>query len=212
MKHVKMLGLVAVAALALMAVLGAGTASATRICKTNTNTTTCPAGEHIVSGATVDASLTKGSTAILETLEGTVLDTCTEGTVKGTTEQTGSSTETVSILAPTSGITWGGCTKTTDTTAGGTIEIHWISGTDNATLTIKDAQVTINTIFGTCTYGYGSTYKHLGTFEGGKPASMTINTIVPKITGNFACPSESRWTASYTMTEPNGGTLYATSG
>jgi hypothetical protein len=48
MKHLKMLGLAALAAAALTALIGAGTASATVLCKNNLNTTTCsekyPAG------------------------------------------------------------------------------------------------------------------------------------------------------------------------
>ncbi len=51
MKHVKLLGLIAVAAMALMALLGAGTASATVLCKTTTDP--CPAGETYSGTVTV---------------------------------------------------------------------------------------------------------------------------------------------------------------
>jgi hypothetical protein len=207
MKLLKMLGLAAIAALGLMAFVGAGTASATVICETPI--TPCPAGWMVSTGTTISASL--ATSATLETVGGEELDTCTGGSVSGPTEQTGSSTETVSIKFPKEGLTWSGCTRTTTTVAGGTLEFHWISGGHKLTVTVKEAQVTV--LLGvSCTYGYGSEYKDIGTIdppEGTRTHStVTINTIVPKVAGGFACPSEARWTASYEVTGPHGGALY----
>jgi hypothetical protein len=57
MKYLKMLGLAAVAAMALTAVLGASSASAaTFLCKTNAN----PCPEHYPTGTTLSGSLEPG--------------------------------------------------------------------------------------------------------------------------------------------------------
>jgi hypothetical protein len=208
MRTLKMLGLAAIAALGLMAFVGAGTASATVICKTNVSP--CPAAWMVSTGTEISASLDE--TAKLENLAGTeTLDTCTGGSVGGPTEQTGSGTETVSIEFPIGGLTWSGCTRTTNTVAGGTLEFHFLPG-GGITITVRKAQVTV--LLGvSCTYGYGSEYKDIGTIDppsGGKPATVTINTIVSKTAGGFACPSEARWTAAYAVTSPNSGQLWAT--
>lgn len=202
MKYMKLIGLAALAAMALMA-FGAGTASATKLCKNNLSTTNC--SEHYPEKTLVEATLTKNAkgeqTAILETLEGTVLDTCTGSTVAGKTENTAATGEPVKGKIET--LTWSGCTKTTNTLSMGTLEISHIAGTDNGTLTGSSTEVTINTIFGSCVYGLAATGTHIGTVVGGNPATITISAIVPKLSGNFACPSESRWTATYTITQPN---------
>jgi hypothetical protein len=207
MKYVKALGLAAAAAMALMAFLGAGSAFAGILCKTNTSTAAC-SGPYSA-GQAFEASAS--GTGITETLGGTVLDTCTISTLKGKVTNPGNSSE--AAKASIEELAWGavgsGCTKTTDTVATGSLEFSWIKGTDNGTLTLHNSEWTINTIFGTCTYGSGASLD-LGTVTGGSPATISINTIVPKITGNIACPSEVRWTAGYTFTEPT--PLYFTEG
>lgn len=201
MKHVKMLGLAAVAAMALLAFVGASSASATVLCKT-TPTLGSPCASPYPAGTTIDATLEE--TATLETLEGTVLDECTGSTIKGTTSNKGSSTETVSGNA--SELTWTGCTRETKTTVLGSLEIHNISGTHNGTLTGSGFSVTVNGIFNTsCIYGTG-TGLDLGTLNqstsGTTPATIKINAEVPRTVSNFLCPQKTRWTASYLVTEP----------
>jgi len=198
MKYIKMLSLAALAAMALMAVVGATTASATVLCKNSSNTTTC--SEDYASGTAIEGTITSGTTAVLETSGGTVLDTCTESTVKGNTETTGGSSATVKGDIKT--LTWGSCTRTTNTLAVGSLEIHHTAGSDNGTLTATGTtEVTIDTIFGSCVYGTG-TGLNLGTVVGGNPATLSINVGVPKISGNFACPATGIWTANYTVTSP----------
>ncbi|MDQ3725057.1 MAG: hypothetical protein M3335_04060 [Actinomycetota bacterium] len=198
MKYIKMLGLAAVAAAALMAFVGASTASATVLCKVNTQTTGCHAGGNAYAKATtVKASLTK--TAVLETLGGETLNECTGSTLEGKTETTGGAAETIKGVFVI--ISWSGCLKHTTTIAVGDFELHQ-ANSDNGTLTATGVQVTINGIFGTsCVYGAGEGL-NLGTVVGGSPATITINTIVPRISGGFLCPAEARWTASYEVTSP----------
>lgn len=204
MKYMKMLGLAAIAAAALMAFVGASSASATVLCKVTPEgaNATCPSTQDYPAGTKIESTLEAGTTAILES-GSTVLDTCTASTVAGETKTTGSATETVK--GPITTLSWGTaatpCSKTTDTISKGELEIHWIKGTHNGTLVGKGSEVTINTIFGTCVYG-SSTGITFGTVESGSPAKIAINAVVPKISGNFACPETSRWTANYTVTSP----------
>ncbi len=197
MKYIKMLGLAAVAAMALMA-FGAGTASATELYQLKTGANAVTLGK----GTTIDASLT--GSAKLEA-GGEVLDTCTGGTVDGVVDNPGSSTTTVS--GPINELTWTGCTKPTTTVKTGALEIHYSSNT-NGTVTGSGSEVTINGIFGTsCVYGTGAG-TDLGTLVGATGphahATLAINTSVPRVSGGFLCPSTAVWNANYTVTSPTG--------
>jgi hypothetical protein len=194
MKKLKMLGLLAVAFVALTASAGASTASASVLCKTNANTETCP--EPYFAGQALEATQT-GGTSILEAPGGTVLDTCTGSTLKGKTTNSGGSSE--AVKASVESLSWSGCTRTTDTLKTGSLEFDWIAGTDNGTLTASGTEWTVETIFGSCTYGFGAG-TDLGTVTGGSPATITIATSIKKISG--PCPESTTWTASYTFTEP----------
>jgi hypothetical protein len=205
MKYMKMLGLALVASAALMAFGGAGTASATKLCKNSTNTTTC--SEPYAASTVIDATLS--GSAILETSGGTVLETCTGSTLKGKTANAGGSTET--LKEPIESLTWSGCTKEKRTLTLGELEFHWIAGTDSATLTARNTQWTVGGLFEneSCLYGFG-TGTDLGTVVGGTNATLSISALVPRQTGSgFLCPAETRWTASYKFTEPS--PLYVTS-
>ena len=204
MKYVKMLGLAAVAAMALMAFAGAGTASATVLCKTQL-TTGCAAAGWDYSG-TIEASIDPGSNARLETTGGLLRVTCTESTVTGSSSTGGgSSTETVSGTVATANLTWGGCgaEHPTATLEGGTLEVHHITGTDNGTLTGIGFKVTTTILGETCifTAGAGS---DLGTVTGGAMATMDLNGIVELVSSGSGsnCPATGRWTGNYTVTNP----------
>jgi hypothetical protein len=186
MKYIKMLGLAAVAAAALMAF--AGTASATKLYS---------GGTQKLAGTTIESSLT--GSASLETTEGTVLNTCTGGSVKGKT----SNSEGASISGSIESLTWTGCTKTTHTIKNGSLEIAYTSGL-NGSVTGKGSEVTIDGIFGaSCVYGTGSGTA-LGTLVGSTTgnATLAIKATVPRISGGFICPSQAVWNASYTVTSP----------
>ncbi|HEV2858726.1 MAG TPA: hypothetical protein VGW80_10025 [Solirubrobacterales bacterium] len=198
MKYLKILGLAAVAAAALMAF--AGSASATVLCNNNTSTTACTS--KVTAGTAIKSELNGGS-ATLETTGGTVLVTCTGSTVAGTVENAGGSAATVG--GKITALTWSGCSKEVKTLVNGELEIHHIAGTDNGTLTAKNTQVTVNGLFEneSCIYGAG-TGTDLGTLVGGAPATLSISALVKRQTGSGAlCPAETRWTASYKVTAPN---------
>jgi hypothetical protein len=191
MKYLKILGLTAVAAMAMMAFAGSASATALK----------GAGGAALGAGTVIESSLTKP--AVLETTGGEKLNECTGSTLAGKTSNAGSATETVRGTIST--LSWSGCEKTTTTLKTGELEIHWISGTTNGTVTGKNSEVTINGIFGSsCVYGTGAG-TDLGVLNGGTPATIEINTIVPRISGGFLCPAEARWTAAYKVTNP--GTL-----
>lgn len=200
MKYLKMLGLAVIAAAALMAFLGAGTASATVICKVEPKSGVCPEGSDYPAGTKGKASLKRETKAVLETTSGETLATCTESTVEGTSKNTGGATETVESTLTS--LTWGGCSTKVVTLRPGLGQLHWIAGTNNGTLTTAGVEVTTG-IFGvSCVYGAGALPIDAGTTVGGDPGSLAANTIVNKTEGGFLCPSTLRFTASYVATEP----------
>jgi len=197
MKYLKILGLAAVAAMALMAF--AGSASATVLRSTSG---ILPAGTEI------DASLKAGTSASLTDTAGHTLVTCTASTVKGKTANAGSATETVKGTVEKANLTFGTettkCTVTVTTTEGGELEIHWISGTTNGTLTAKGFKIDINTVlFGVCTYIAGEGID-LGTLTGSTTgeATMDINAVVKLVSGGGICEPTAKWVGTYTVTTP----------
>lgn len=213
MKYAKMLALAAVAAGALMAFIGAGTASASKLCSTTVDP--CPAGQHWPVNTVLDFSIPSGFSANLVDTSGNSIDKCTTSTVKGKIDMTGSATETVT--GPVEELTWGSCTFPTTTVTKGTIEVHKIAGTSNGTVTAgSEFRVTINTVlFGKCIYGV-TAGADLGEITEGNPAVFDANAIAEKIKvePEHNCPvgpSTARWTASYQLTSPSGTTLSVSS-
>ena len=185
MKYLKMLGLAAVAAMALMAI-GAGSASAT----------TLEVGGVVKStSTTISASLKSGTSAILKDTFGVSSNTCTSSTVSGTT----SSTSGASVTGTISTLDFASCERSPVTTdKGGTLHVTWTSGT-NGTVTSSGAEVTTPSPFGTlnCKTNEGT---HLGSVDGVKTgnATMTIN-------ATLSCSGiSSKWEATYVVTSPEG--------
>lgn len=203
MKYLKILGLAAVAAMALMA-FGAGTASATKLYSTGVAQ---PAGTEIV------ATLKTGTSANLTTTAGATIQTCTGSEVVGSIGNAGGAAATVS--GKVSKLTFTGCPHTVDVEELGELEIHHIAGTTNGTLTAKGFKVRVDTtLFGglvTCRYSAGAG-THMGTLTGANPgnATMAVNAIVSRVEVSSAlCPSDARWVATYIVTKPHALTVEA---
>jgi len=207
MKHLKILALAAVATGALMAFIGAGTASATVICSTTADP--CPAGQAWPNGTAVDWSIPAGQSIGKVDTSGNTLNTCTGSTIKGKITDTGSATTTVTIVIEET--TFTGCTFTTKTVStGNKLKVHKIAGTSNGTVT-SDSQieVTINTgLFGSCIYGMATT-QDIGTISEGisTNSTLTLNGVTTRLGSNFACPATARSTATYVLTTPSATTL-----
>lgn len=203
MKYLKMLGLAVVAAGALAAFAGAGTASATVLCKT----TSTPCGEKWEPNTEIVSVLRSGTTLKISELGGsqTLLVTCTESTLKYKTKNWGSSSETVSagLEGPTF---FGGCVeKKPIVITAGEIEIHHIAGTDNGTVTAKHLEFTIQLpIIGfSCVYTAGAGID-FGTLKGGASPELEVKGAFPKKeSSGAACPPEVLWTGTYGIPQPS---------
>jgi hypothetical protein len=195
MKYLKMLGLAAVAAMALMAFVGAGTASAT----------TLEVGGVKQTGAVaIEASLKAGTSAILKDTNNATVDTCTGSTAKGSTVTPFTGATVTGPLNAVGGLTFTGCSHTTHVIKPGTLHIAWTSGT-NGTVSSSGAEVTIvSTVFGaSCTAktGIGTTIGTLtGATTAGNPSAhaiMDINGVIP-----MGICGDAVWTGTYTVTSP----------
>ena len=190
MKYIKMLGLAAIAAMALMAFVGAGTASAT---------TLEVEGVKQNKSVTIEASLASGTSAILKDKNGTTNDTCTGSTVKGATE---GSFSAASIGGKVSSLTFTGCSHTTHVLAPGSLSVTWTSGA-NGTVSSSGAKVTVvSTVFGasaTCETGAGTV---IGTLTGVASGNATMH--INATTLNCGILGTSSWTGTYSVTSPKG--------
>jgi hypothetical protein len=203
MRTLKMLGLAAIAALGLMAFVGAGTASAATTCKTKPNAANeCPAGWHYPIGTISHMTLKAGTSANLTNTAGETIVTCTESTIKTHSTTTGGLNQPVKKAITVA--TWGSvatpCTTTTDTTALGELQVEATSG-GNGTVSGSGSKVTVNFAGVSCVYGTGAGTT-IGTVTGGEPATVDVNAVVNKQEGGFLCPTTTLWKATYVVTEP----------
>jgi hypothetical protein len=208
MRYVKILGLAAVAAAALMAFVGASSASATVLCTTKTNEGTCPVGWsanldtiHAVS-ETEKPTLTGG----FKNVE------CESSTVSVNEMNEGSATETVKGVVEA--LTFTNCNCTVVVVKNGTLEVHWIppepgKESTNGTLTSSGATVTVNcsTIFGTVHCNYVTENTDLGTLTGssatGGTATIDVTAEIPREKTSELCNEQAIWHAKYLVTSPD---------
>lgn len=196
MKYVKMLGLLAVAAAALMAFTG--TASAT--------TATSPKGTVYTGTYRAEA---EGET----TLHGPATITCNKSTVEGKVEQHGSG---VTTTGKVSSLTFTECGANHVTVLKtGTLEAHATVSGDNAdgTLTSSGGELSLQiTSLGiTCVYSTANTDIGTGTLTsstttGGNATIDVASAAIPRTGGSIFCGSSGIWTGSYKVTTPS--TLY----
>jgi hypothetical protein len=190
MKFLKGLAIAAAMA-AVLAIFGAGTASATVVCKTSTS----PCASPYLKGTTFKSVLTPGTTAVFKA--GFMTIECTEGSGSVETTTNGSATETVKGITKT--LSFGGCNAEFKVLKTGTGEIHWTSKT-NGTFTAEGMEVTGSALGVDCVYG-GKISSGI-TLTGGTKPTITINAKVPLISGGFLCANPGQMTASLTVTEP----------
>ncbi len=222
MKYLKMLGLAVAAAAVVMAFAGAGTASATVLCKTNT--TPCAAGQMFEKGQELHAE----GEGILKLRAGFAVVECETATVKGTQEntggieKTGGPNETVfyqldetSITeeghAQKTGLHFGKCNGTVTVASAGTLTLHWIEKTMNATITSKGASATVEIAGVSCTYGTKGAGEEtdVGVLTGsnvtGGTPTMDVSAELKKEAGGALCATPAHWEGSYKITTPMEG-------
>lgn len=184
MKYIKMLGLLAVEAAAVMAV--AGTASATTITSSGGETPTIiAASTHFV---------LHNPSLGTET-------TCTESTFEGTVESHGSG---VPASGRISRHTFANCGNSHVTVLhNGSFSIVGNGTTGNGTVTLTGSEITItNTTVGvSCVYKTSNT--HAGNLIGGTPPIWNLGkATIPRPGHSFFCGAHGFMTGTYTVTSP----------
>jgi len=205
MKHLKILGLAAVVAAALMASAGSSTATATVLCKTSpaanegeTTGTGCPPESTYPAKTTIEAKLVSGTKAKLVTSFKTI--ECSKSSVKGET----SAEEAEPLTGPEGTLSFEECNCEVKVLKAGTLSTTWVSGTHNGTLrsTGNESTVTCSTIFGSVHCIYVTENTDVGTLTGGNPAKLKAEAVIPRLTTNGLCSEESEWNAEYEVTAP----------
>ncbi|MGN6255106.1 MAG: hypothetical protein ACTHO8_09025 [Solirubrobacterales bacterium] len=193
MKHLKMLSLAAAGAAAMMALVGAGTASATVFCKVEAGSGLCPA-EAYPAGQEIHAALSSGAKAKLQTEFMTA--ECSESTIQGKT----SSEERAPLGGSVSTLSFSGCNCEVKVLNAGTISTEWIEGTNNGTLTSSGSEIT--TVCGGVDCVYKTENTDLGTLTGGNPATLDVSAKIPRAAPNIFCAEKALWEAKYEFATP----------
>jgi hypothetical protein len=182
MKYAKMLGLLAVAAAALMAF--AGVASAT--------TLTSPAGTTYtgkIQSESIGATSLHGPFTTV---------TCGASSVDGKVESHGSG---VTAGGKISTLTYTECNFPVKVIKNGSLEVH-----ANGTLTSSGAEITVGptSIGVSCIYTTANTDIGTLTSSSTSHAVLDINSAaIPRTGHSVFCGSSGTWTGSYTVTEPS---------
>jgi hypothetical protein len=187
MKFTKILGVVAVAALALMAFASSASATTLEIEGVTQN-----------KEVTIEASLLSGSSALFADTFGFSQNTCTASTVKGHTVSPFTGT---TVGGPVTTLGWTGCSAGNPTAhKTGTLSVEAKSGTTSGTVRSSGAEITFPAVGGgtiTCTTENTDLGLLTGVATG--QARLDINAIL-------SCTSigTMRWTSTYQITSPKG--------
>jgi hypothetical protein len=197
MKYPKMLGLAAIAATALTALVGVGNASAITLCENN-QATGCTS--HVNSGATWHFSAT--ASGKWTGPFGIVLSACTTVTIGGSTSNTGADDTTTAVTGTVATLTFEGCTRKTTVGTGGTISIAANGTAGNGSVVSNGTTVTIhelpNITGNPATCAYITSNTSLGTLT----ASATAATFDASATINSEtanCPNAT-WHGTFVVT------------
>jgi hypothetical protein len=199
MKYLKSLSLAAVVAALGLACFGAGSASATVLCKSLSN----PCVSDYPSGTEIH--IVQTGEIIIESPSGVTYEECPIQTTKGKTTSTGGLGKAVGIQVEV--MTWTNCNNPINTLVQGSLEIQYTSG-GNGTVTSKGAEwkweiyTSGGLIRHDCWYTTG-TGTQIGTIKGGAPATIQVNVLMKKQAGSIGCWAETRWTGNYEVTTPN---------
>ncbi len=204
MKHLKTLGVVAVAATALMAFVASSTASATVLCSEagTSEGTTCPAGKAY--GAKTGIHLVNKGNVKIDTTFKTI--ECSGSTYSSESENEGEATSTPTFVVA-GVLTFTACNCTVTVIGVGVLQVHWIAFTWNGIFTAGAGlriSVTCGTIFGNVHCVYVANNTQIGTLTGGNPATLAVSSHLPvdESESDAICPEESTWTATYEVTSP----------
>jgi len=195
MKYVKMLA--AVTAMALMAFVGAGTASAT--------TLTGEGGAVLGTGSSFHAELEPSEfpksklTTAFKTFE------CDSSTIAGKSKNVTSTAIDIVVES----LAFGGCNCEVSVIGKGTISITWTEGS-NGTVSWNGTETTLNcsTIFGSVHCIYVTEKTDIGTLTGSESTTATAlldvsGANIPRLPTSGLCAEGAKWDAVYKITSPD---------
>jgi hypothetical protein len=194
MKQLKTIGLVALAATALTAFLGANSAPATTL-----EVTTVTKNESV----TITASLESGTSSQLNNTSGSTQNTCTGSHLHGSTAPPYTVTSG-KVVAPLTegenGLSFTGCTRPITIHFPGSLSVERINGTTNGTVRSENAELTVGApLVGYLTCTTSSEGEDIGTLTGVGHGQATIH-----INAVIGCGITATWTATYVITSPDG--------
>lgn len=185
MKHLKILALGTVAALALAAFIASGASA-----------TTLEVGGVVQnSSVKIEASVASGTSMVLSRTDGSLANTCTTSNV---TASTVSPYSTEDVGGPISTLTFESCTRPVTVHKAGAVTLRRIAGTRDLTVFWGEGEVTVNTPFGTVNCKPG-VHTHWGRITKLSPRSIWHVSIV--LNCGFLLPS-AVWKGSYEITSP----------
>lgn len=191
MKHLKLFGLLVVAAASMMAF--AASASATTVTDSAGGTTPTI---HAVS----EEDAVPGTNHVLLHNESANIE-C-NSTVEGKVEKHGAGVTASGLI---SSLIFNNCTGGWVVTVNtkGSLEVHTTSTANHGTATLTSSGATVTAVlfggFVTCRYRTENT--HIGTVTGGNPATLKISAKIPFHGGSGLCGGETaNWTGSYKTT------------
>jgi len=198
MKNMKILGLCTLAVMAAMAFVGAGTASATKLCSVNTSP--CPAGNTYGKGTSIKAQLPAGTNSVMAS--GFVTITCSSSSMSGKTTSEGGAG---AVTGEISSVTWKNCTSGLGSCTASALNTPWkveVSGSGGSgTMTVNKPGGKFTCGGVTCEY---EASKASVSANGGNPATIKASGVsFSKIGGSFLCSSSASWTSTYEVTSPN---------
>jgi hypothetical protein len=194
MKYLKTYGLAAVVALA-FAAIGAGSASATVLCKTN------PCTEKYFAGTKVSMQLPTGFDMRWTANEGLGSGTCSFSTLTGETSNFGGVGARVSV--PLSKVSWTTCGSSTwETLKTGVLEIKYANEGLRNEVFLKGTEWRVEPA--ACTYSAGAETKvgSLTPSLEGSAAEMHIEATFAKVAGSPFCSHTEIWEGNYEVTAP----------
>jgi hypothetical protein len=191
MRQLKRIALALLAALALTALAGTSSASAT---------TLEIGGVAQNKEVAFETTIASGSSLLLTDTGGTALNTCKDSTIKGHTAEPFTSKEGTPISGPLTTLSWSGCTEGTPTVDSmGTLSVERIGTTTNGTVRSNGTKITTPSFFGNLTCTTSNT--DIGTLTGVKSGKATLD-----INAVLSCTviSTAKWSGTYTVTTPEG--------
>jgi len=193
MNKIKTLAVALIAMAALMATIGASTASATEtsFCKMKETVFSVPICTNMYkAGQEVHGELESGTVAVIETGIGKV--ECAESTFGFFSEKQTS----LPLGAIVSGFTFAECGPYTVKVTLNTVEINIIDTpvwTHNGTITTSSGQVEVIKGGSNCKYSIS----HIGILTGGAPATIDLTGVLTTIGGTGCLVANGKWTAFY---------------